>query len=63
LAKIIFTLTPILLNDHMPAKTRKYEKPTESLYGSVKLDKPIDDPKRVAREYIWKKELKKMKAH
>lgn len=47
----------------MPAKTRKYEKPTESLYGSVKLDKPIDDPKRVAREYIWKKELKKMKAH
>ena len=34
---------------------KKYEKPTEALYGSVKLEKPIDEPKRVAREHIRKK--------
>jgi AbrB family looped-hinge helix DNA binding protein len=33
----------------------KYENPTEALYGSVKLEKPIDEPKQVAREYIRKK--------
>lgn len=32
-----------------------YEKPTEALYGAVKVEKPIDEPKRVAREYIRKK--------
>jgi AbrB family looped-hinge helix DNA binding protein len=37
----------------VPVKT--YEKPTEALYGSVKLEKPIEEPKRVAREYIQKK--------
>ena len=37
----------------VPVKT--YEKPTEELYGSVKLEKPIEEPKRVAREYIRKK--------
>ncbi|MEM2123666.1 MAG: type II toxin-antitoxin system VapC family toxin [Candidatus Bathyarchaeia archaeon] len=31
--------------------------PTEALYGSVKLDKPIDEPKSMAREYIRKKLL------
>jgi AbrB family looped-hinge helix DNA binding protein len=34
-----------------------YEKPAEALYGSVKFDKPVDEPKRVAREYIRKKLL------
>ena len=37
----------------VPVKT--YEKPTEALYGSVRLEKPIDEPKRAAREYIRKK--------
>ncbi len=32
-----------------------YEKPTEALYGSVRPEKPIEEPKRVAREYIRKK--------
>ena len=32
-----------------------YEKPTEALYGAVKLEKPIDEPKRLAREHIRKK--------
>ncbi len=45
----------------LPAKVKKYEKPTEALYGSVKLDKPIDDPKSMAREHIWKRKRKKMK--
>ena len=39
----------------MPVKADKYEKPTEALYGSVKLDKPIDELKRVAREHVRKK--------
>ena len=34
-----------------------YEKPTEALYGAVKLEKPVDEPTRVAREYIRKKLL------
>ncbi len=33
----------------------RYEKPTEALYGAVKVEKPVDEPKRVAREYIRKK--------
>ena len=37
----------------VPVET--YEKPTEALYGSVKTEKPIDEPKRVAREHIRKK--------
>jgi AbrB family looped-hinge helix DNA binding protein len=32
-----------------------YEKPTEALYGAVKLEKPVDEPKHLAREYIRKK--------
>ncbi len=32
-----------------------YEKPTEALFGAVKVEKPIDEPKRVAREYIRQK--------
>jgi AbrB family looped-hinge helix DNA binding protein len=34
---------------------KKYEKPTEALYGSVKLEKDINEPKSLAREYIRKK--------
>jgi len=37
----------------VPVKT--YEKPTAALYGSIKLEKPIEEPKRVARAYIRKK--------
>jgi len=37
---------------------KKYENPTEALYGSVKLDKPIEEPKRVAREHIREKLFK-----
>ena len=37
----------------VPVKT--HDKPTEELYGSVKLEKPIEEPKRLAREYIRKK--------
>ena len=37
----------------VPVET--YEKPTEALYGSVKTEKPIDEPKRMAREHIRKK--------
>jgi AbrB family looped-hinge helix DNA binding protein len=37
----------------IPVKT--HNKPTEALYGSVKLENPIEEPKRLAREYIRKK--------
>lgn len=37
----------------VPVKT--YEKPTEALYGAVKPEKPIEEPKSVARKYIRKK--------
>lgn len=32
-----------------------YENPTEALYGSVKLEPPVDDPKQTARQHIRKK--------
>ncbi len=34
---------------------KKYEKPTEALYGAIKVEKPIDEPKHVAREHLRKK--------
>jgi AbrB family looped-hinge helix DNA binding protein len=34
---------------------KKYKTPSEDLFGSVKLKKPIDEPKQLAREYIKKK--------
>jgi AbrB family looped-hinge helix DNA binding protein len=37
----------------VPVKT--YEKPTEALYGSVKLEKLVEEPKRVAKTYIREK--------
>jgi len=30
-----------------------YEVPTEALYGSVRLEKPVEEPKHVARERIF----------
>lgn len=36
------------------------EKPTEAMYGSEKTDKPIDEPKKLARGYIRKKLLEDM---
>lgn len=37
----------------VPVKT--HDKPAEALYGSVKLEKPIEEPKQLAREYIRRK--------
>jgi len=39
---------------------KKYEKPTEAIVGSIKVDKPIDDPKGFARDYIRKKLLEEL---
>jgi AbrB family looped-hinge helix DNA binding protein len=36
---------------------KKYEKPTEAIFGSIKVEKPIDEPKELAREHIRKKLL------
>ena len=38
----------------------RYEKPTEALYGSVRLEKPLDEPKKVAREYVRGKLVEEM---
>ncbi|MEM2841872.1 MAG: AbrB/MazE/SpoVT family DNA-binding domain-containing protein [Thermoproteota archaeon] len=32
-----------------------YSKPTEALYGSLKLEESVEEPKEVARKYIRKK--------
>jgi AbrB family looped-hinge helix DNA binding protein len=40
---------------------KMYEKPTEALYGSVKTKEPIDEPKKVARDFIRNKLLEDMK--
>jgi AbrB family looped-hinge helix DNA binding protein len=37
----------------VPVET--YERPTAALFGSVKTEKPVDEPKRVAREFIRRK--------
>ena len=39
---------------------KMHEKPTEALYGSVKTNKPIDEPKTLAREFMRKKLLEDM---
>ncbi|MCX6653993.1 MAG: AbrB/MazE/SpoVT family DNA-binding domain-containing protein [Candidatus Bathyarchaeota archaeon] len=36
---------------------KRYAKPTQSLLGSVKVEEPVDDPKRLAREHAAKKAL------
>ena len=38
----------------------RYERPTEALYGSVRLDKPLEEPKKVAREYVRRKLVEEM---
>lgn len=43
----------------IPVKT--YEKPTNALYGSLKTERPIEEPKNRARESIRKKLLEEMK--
>jgi len=37
----------------LPVKT--YSKPTDALYGSLRIDKPIEEPKIFARDFIRKK--------
>lgn len=34
---------------------KSYEKPTEALYGCVRLKEPVEEPKRMAREHIRRK--------
>lgn len=38
----------------------RYERPTEALYGSVRLDKPLEEPKKVAREHVRRKLVEEM---
>jgi len=37
-----------------------YEKPTEALYGSVKAEHPIEEPKELARTHIRKKLIEEL---
>jgi len=39
---------------------RRYEKTTEALYGSIKPEKPIDEPKKIARGHIKQKLSRKI---
>ncbi|MGB9915493.1 MAG: AbrB/MazE/SpoVT family DNA-binding domain-containing protein [Candidatus Bathyarchaeales archaeon] len=34
---------------------RRYAQPTDALYRSIQLDKPVEEPKKVAREHIKRK--------
>ena len=38
-----------------------YEKPTEALHGSVKVEPPIEEPKDVARAHIRKRLVEELK--
>lgn len=40
---------------------RRYEQPTKALYGSVELERPVDEPKKVAREHLRKKLVEEMR--
>jgi AbrB family looped-hinge helix DNA binding protein len=31
---------------------RTYDRPTEALYGRIRVDKPVDEPKKAARKHI-----------
>jgi len=44
----------------VPVET--YEKPTDALYGSIRLEKPLDEPKDVARAHIRKKLTEDLKS-
>lgn len=37
-----------------------YEKPTEALHGSVKVETPIEEPKEVARTHLKKKLIEEL---
>jgi len=37
-----------------------YEKPTEALHGSVRVELPIEEPKEVARTHIRKKLIEEL---
>ena len=39
---------------------RTYSKPTDALYGSIKAEIPIEEPKTFAREFIRKKLIEDM---
>jgi len=38
-----------------------YEKPTEALHGSVKVEHPIEEPKEAARTHIKKRLIEELK--
>jgi len=40
---------------------RRYERPTEALYGSVELEEPVEEPKRVAREHVRRKLVEELR--
>ena len=37
---------------------KKYVKPTEALYGIVRVEKRVDEPKHLAREHMRKRLLR-----
>ncbi len=49
----------LIIRDHrgqiilLPVTT--YEKPTEALHGSIKVEAPIEEPKQIARAHIRKR--------
>jgi AbrB family looped-hinge helix DNA binding protein len=49
----------LIITEHMGriclVPVMKYEKPTDALFGAVKLEKPMEEPKRLAKEHIRKK--------
>ncbi len=54
----------LIIRDHrgqiilLPVTT--YEKPTEALHGSVKVEPPIENPKEEARTHIRKKLIEEL---
>lgn len=40
---------------------KKYARPTEALYESIKLEHPVEEPKKVAREHLRKKLVEEMR--
>jgi AbrB family looped-hinge helix DNA binding protein len=40
---------------------RRFERPTEALYGSIEVESPVDEPKRVAREHLRRKLVEELR--
>lgn len=40
---------------------KRYERPTETLYNSIRLKQPVDEPKKVAREHLRRKLVEEMR--